>query len=50
MRDRLEEQPVAEEKPPLFANWPRLYAAVAAYLAVLIFLFYIFTVAYQNPQ
>lgn len=31
-----------DEPPPLLGSWPRLYAAVLVYLAVLIALFYWF--------
>jgi hypothetical protein len=32
-----------EEKPPFFTSWARLYAAVLAYLVVVIALFDLFT-------
>lgn len=32
-----------DEKPPVFQTWPRLYAFVLMYLAVVIFLFWLFT-------
>ncbi len=32
-----------DDRPPLFGSWPRMYAAVLAYLALLITLFVIFT-------
>ena len=41
---------VEEGSPPVFATWNRLYAVVIGFLALLIFLFYIFTKAYQLPQ
>jgi hypothetical protein len=31
------------DPPPILRTWPRLYAAVAFYLAVLIVLFYVFS-------
>jgi len=31
-----------EEPPPILGSWPRLYAAVLGWLAVLIVLFYLF--------
>ncbi|MBI1899020.1 MAG: hypothetical protein HYZ57_03390 [Acidobacteria bacterium] len=39
---------VADEPPPLLGRWPRLYAAVLAWLAVLIALFYLFTRTYNR--
>ena len=39
-----------EEKPPFFITWSRLYAAIVAYLAFLILLFYLFTMTYHLPQ
>lgn len=36
-----------EERPPVFSTWARLYAAVAAYLAALIALLYLFTRAFK---
>ena len=39
-----------EEPPPFLGTWPRLYAAIAGYLAVLITLFYLFTRAYRFPE
>lgn len=39
-----------EEKPPFCGTWPRLYAAVAGYLALLITLFYLFTRAYRITE
>jgi hypothetical protein len=42
-----EEPDVEEGSPPLFATWGRLYAAVIAFLAFCIILFYLFTKAYQ---
>jgi hypothetical protein len=37
---------VPDDPPPFLRTWPRLYAAVAAYLAALIVVFYLFTRAY----
>ncbi len=34
--------PPDEEPPPILGTWRRLYAAVAAFLAGLILLFYLF--------
>jgi hypothetical protein len=39
-RDRAE---MTDEPPPFLGAWPRVYAVVLIYLAVLIFLFYAFT-------
>ncbi len=39
---------VADELPPLLGRWPRLYAAVLAWLALLITLFYLFTRTYNR--
>ena len=36
-----------DEKPPLFSTWPRAYGAILGYLAVVIFLFYLFTQYYR---
>ncbi len=36
-----------DEPPPLFRSWPRLYAAVAAWLFLLILLFHLFTVTFR---
>jgi hypothetical protein len=36
-----------DEPPPLLKTWPRLYAAVLAYLAFLIAVFYLFTRAFS---
>ena len=39
-----------EGPPPFCGTWPRLYAAIAGYLALLITLFYLFTRAYRFPE
>ena len=36
--------------PPFLGTWPRLYAAVVGYLALLITLFYLFTRAYRITE
>jgi hypothetical protein len=36
------------EQPPFFASWGRLYAAVAAYLVLVIVLFDLFTRAFNR--
>jgi hypothetical protein len=35
------------DRPPFFSSWNRLYAVVLLNLALQIFLFYLFTVAFQ---
>ena len=43
-----EEAPiVADEPPPVLGTWPRVYIFVLAYLAVLIFDFFLFTVYFE---
>jgi len=44
------ERELNQDTPPLFATWNRLYATIIGFLALLIFLFYLFTKAYQFPQ
>ena len=41
------EKPVFDEPPPLLRTWPRAYAFVVCYLAVLISLFYVFTKRFE---
>ena len=36
-----------DEPPPFLRTWPRVYAAVLGWLALLIVLFYLFTRAYS---
>jgi hypothetical protein len=36
----------ADEPPPFLGSWPRVYAAVLVYLALLISIFYAFTRAF----
>lgn len=43
--ERLPEE-IVDEPPPFLGTWPRVYAVVLAYLAVLIVVFYAFTRAY----
>ena len=38
------------EQAPIFRSWGRLYAAVVAYLFVLIVVFYAFTVTFNDPR
>ena len=42
-----EEKPLIDEAPPVLRTWPRVYAFVVCYLAVLIFLFYLFTKRFE---
>ena len=35
---------IPDEPPPILGTWPRVYVIVLAYLAVVIFSFYLFTV------
>jgi len=37
-----------DERPPFFGTWPRVYAAVLAWVAVLIFLFWLFSRAFAG--
>ena len=39
---------VPEEPPPFLGTWPRVYAAVLAYLFILILLFYLFARAFNR--
>ena len=39
-----EERPIPDEPPPVLGSWPRVYAFVLVYLAVVILAFYVFTV------
>lgn len=41
-----EPREVADEPPPFLKTWPRVYAGVVVFLAVLIALFYGFTRAF----
>jgi hypothetical protein len=38
---------VPDEPPPFLGTWPRVYTAVAIYLALLITAFYLFTRAFS---
>jgi hypothetical protein len=38
---------VIDEPPPVLRTWPRVYAFVVGYLALLILLFYIFTKRFE---
>lgn len=44
--DHIPANPEKEPRPPL-GSWPRMYALVLGNLAVLIVLFYLFTVYYE---
>jgi len=39
---------MADEPPPFLGSWPRVYLAVLVWLAILISLFYGFTVAFSR--
>jgi len=43
-----ERREMPDGPPPLLGTWPRVYAAVAGYVAILIFLFWLFTRAYAG--
>ncbi|HLY17544.1 MAG TPA: hypothetical protein VKR61_09975 [Bryobacteraceae bacterium] len=43
----LETREVPDEPPPFLGTWRRVYTAVAAYLALLITLCYLFTRAFS---
>ncbi|MFQ5602189.1 MAG: hypothetical protein ACE5HS_02860 [bacterium] len=43
MIKKIEKQNPAEEAPPIFKSWNRLYAFVFGHLVLLIIAFYIFT-------
>ena len=38
---------VPDEPPPFLGTWNRVYAAILAYLAAVIVVFYLFTRAYR---
>ena len=38
---------VADEAPPFFGTWKRIYLAVVIYLGIVIGIFYAFTRAYR---
>jgi hypothetical protein len=40
--------PPKDDPPPFLGTWKRVYVAVLAYLAALIFLFWLFTRAYSR--
>ena len=44
------ERPILDEPPPFLGTWPRVYACVLAFLAIVIFLFWLFTQHYAPPQ
>jgi hypothetical protein len=35
---------IVDEPPPILGTWPRVYTFVILYLAVVIFVFYLFTI------
>ena len=44
--DAREDKPIVDEPPPVLGTWPNVYRVVLAYLAVVIFLFWLFTKHY----
>lgn len=40
---------IPDEPPPFLGTWPRVYAAVLVYLAVIILVFYVFTLIFNHP-
>jgi len=44
--DQRAEKPIVDEPPPVLGTWPRVYRLVLAYLAAVIFLFWLFTKHY----
>jgi hypothetical protein len=47
MSETRRERPIADEPPPVVGSWPRAYAFVLGYLAVLILVFWLFTQHYR---
>jgi hypothetical protein len=43
------ERVILDEPPPFLGNWPRVYRFVLIYLAVVIFLAWLFTKYYAPP-
>jgi hypothetical protein len=37
-------RPIEDEPPPMLGTWPRVYVFVLVYLAIVIFVFYLFEV------
>ena len=46
--DAGQDREMPDERPPFLGTWPRVYAAVLAYVAVLIFLFWLFARAFTG--
>jgi hypothetical protein len=44
--DLRDEKPMLDEAPPVLGTWANVYRFVLAYLAVIIFLFWLFTKHY----
>ena len=42
------ERPILDEPPPFLGTWGRVYAVTLAYLAAVIFLFYLFSRAVSS--
>lgn len=45
--ERIENEEIDQEKPPILSSWKRLYTVVLLNLALLIVLFYLFTKAFD---
>ena len=45
--ERIEKEEIDQEKPPILSSWKRLYTVVLLNLALLIFLFYLFTKTFE---
>ena len=48
--DAPDAKPILDEPPPFLGTWTRVYRFVLVYLAVVIFLFWLFTKHYAPPQ
>jgi len=49
IREKIRQVTSAEDRPPVFRTWPRLYAAVLLHLLFWIVVFYLFTVRFNLP-
>ena len=45
--ERIKNEEIDQEKPPILSSWKRLYTVVLLNLALLIVLFYLFTKAFD---
>jgi len=50
MSDAPDSTPILDEPPPFLGTWSRVYRFVLGYLALVIFLFWLFTKHYAPPQ